>query len=540
MLFLVVALAAALVLLLLFVRERSKRLVAERGRRDPQELTRLRCAVEHMAEMLVVTDRDGLIRYVNPAFERVTGYSKDEVLGVHPRILGSGRPGDAARGAHKATIESGRVWSGRVTRRKKSGELYEEEATLSPVRDAEGNIVDFVAVGRDITDELVLEEQLLQSQKMEAVGRLAGGVAHDFNNLLTTISGYVSVLSQSLPGDDDRQDDLNEVERAVGRGADLTRRLLAFSRRDVVRPRLVDVGRVVTSTMALLRRAVGDNIELTIDLDPQPVMVVADPGQLEQMLTNLVVNAREAMPAGGTMRVAVRACELGDDEARRLGVAAPGLYAKIVVSDTGIGIPSDVLGHVFEPFFTTKTKSEGNGLGLATVYAIVERAGGVVRVHTTPGRGSEFGVYLPLSTSGGVPAQAAAEDPTSPPPRGSEGVLVVEDEPAVLRLTTRMLSSLGYQVFGADNGEAALRVMEIEGPRIQCVVTDVLMPKMTGPRMVSLLRETHPELPVVFMSGYVLEADGDLMGAVEDAPWFIPKPFTADQLARTVRSALDA
>jgi len=506
-------------------------------RHKDEEIRRLLSALEQMAEVVVVTDVAGDIVYVNPAFERVTGYVRDEALGRNPRFLKSGRQGEGFYRELWDTILSGSVWSGRFTNLKKSGDTYEEEVTISPVRDAEGSIVSFVAVKRDITRELVLEEQLVQSQKLEAVGRLAGGIAHDFNNLLTTIGGYADILAGTLADGDPRSEDLAEIKQAADRAGDLTRRLLAFSRREVVRPEPVDVGRTVAGMASMLRRMIGGSIELVTELAPGPLVVIADPGQVEQVVMNLVLNAADAMPEGGMAYVGVEAVELDSTAAAVHGVEASGAYARLTVRDTGSGMDEEVRLHLFEPFFTTKAPDRGSGLGLATVYGIVEATGGSVGVVSAPGEGSEFEVLLPLRdivpVSQRQPLRAAVARPA-----GIETILVVEDEPGVRRLTVRTLRGLGYEVLEAEGSGAALDILASDGERIRLVVTDVVMPHMSGVQLAQRIGRDRPDLNVVLVSGYANGAIGD--GESGEWRYFLPKPFTADELSRMVREALDA
>ncbi|MBU2602011.1 MAG: MtnX-like HAD-IB family phosphatase [Actinobacteria bacterium] len=506
-------------------------------KRQEEERAFLLSAVEQMDEVVVITDTDATIVYVNPAFERVTGYSQKEAMGRNPRFLSSGREEIEFYQELWATILAGRVWTGRFTNRRADGRTYEEEASISPVRDAEGHIVNYVAVKRDITRELALEGQLMQSQKMEAVGRLAGGVAHDFNNLLTSISGYADLLAAEISPDDPIHLDVVEIQNAADRAADLTRRLLAFSRKEVVRPRPVDMVVAVSGMSTLLRRMVGPRVELVTELVPAPLVVLADPSQVEQVLMNLAVNASDAMPDGGVLYIGVSKVT-SSERCPADGVSAPAGCVRLSVRDTGVGMEEEVAGRVFEPFFTTKDSGRGTGLGLATVYGIVEAAGGSVSARSVPGEGSEFEVFLPLYE--GLPSDGVRSGVRERRiPRGRETVLVVDDELPVLRLAARTLTGVGYTVIEATDAETALAIVDREGDRIDLVVTDVAMPRMTGTRLAELLSLRRPGLKVVFVSGYagVGDESPDYVGRVA---WFLQKPFGADDLAQIVREALDS
>ncbi|NQU43279.1 PAS domain S-box protein, partial [bacterium] len=360
-------------------------------------LARLATAVEQAAEAIVITDAGGKILYANPAFSRITGYDPQEALGQTPRILRSGRQTPGFYENLWQTIKSGQVWTGNFTNKRKDGTLYSEEATISPVRDGRGNIVNFVAVKRDITEEMRLEEQLRQAQKMEAVGQLAGGIAHDFNNLLQVIRGFSEMACGSLPEDHRGKKDLEQVMHAADRASDLVRQLLTFSRRDVSRPRPLDLNQITQDLSKMLLRLVGAHVELELRPEEELQAVLADPGQIEQILVNLALNARDAMPEGG--RIVIETANITLDQAACEGHpwAKPGAFVTLVVADTGVGIPPDVQRRVFDPFFTTKEVGEGTGLGLSTVYGIVKQHQGLITFQSRPGQGSRFQICLPAA-----------------------------------------------------------------------------------------------------------------------------------------------
>ncbi|HEX2709883.1 MAG TPA: PAS domain S-box protein, partial [Candidatus Deferrimicrobium sp.] len=467
---------------------------------------RLTMAVEQAGESIVVTDTRGVIQYVNPAFERITGYDRMEVIGQNPRILKSGRHDAAFYKNLWEALRRGEVWRGTFLDKRKDGTLYEEDAVISPVRDPSGRVVNYVAVKRDVTDVRRMEEQLRQSQKMEAVGRLAGGVAHDFNNLLTAISGYSDLLLHRLPDYSTLRRDVEEIRRAGDRAAVLTRQLLAFSRRQVLQPKVLDLNTVVTTMGQMLRRLIGEDIELSTDLSPSLSRVKADPGQIEQVIVNLAVNARDAMPDGGRITVATADAELSPAYAVAHPEVRPGAHVLLSVADTGHGMSDEIQAHLFEPFFTTKERGKGTGLGLATVYGIVQQSGGHIRVNSAADRGTTFLIYLPRveAPQDGV---EGADRPLLPHPSpGTETVLLAEDEDVVRRLAREILSGNGYKVLEAGNGREALLLSEAHRGEIHLLLTDVEMPTLSGRELGEQIRLQRPDLRILYMSGYTDDA----------------------------------
>jgi len=391
---------------------------------------------------------------------------------------------------------------------------------------------------RDITERKSLEDQLRLAQKMEAVGQLAGGIAHDFNNLLTAILGSTELLLADTDADDPRRDDVQEIGRAAHRASALVRQLLAFSRKQVMQPRLVNLNAIVREMGGMLRRLVGERITLRLDLDPALGDVTADPGQLEQVIANLGVNARDAMPHGGTLTIATaNVNRVGLRAASDEGIPG-GPLVVLIVKDTGIGMDEHVLAHLFEPFFTTKELGRGTGLGLATVYGIVRQSGGQIQVTSRPGEGSTFTVYFPRIEERVSTGQAAPRLP-EPAPGGSETVLVVEDEEAVRHLVCRVLRGKGYRVLGAPNAESALLLAGSTPAPIDLLVTDMVMPGMGGTTLAAELTAVRPAMRVLFITGYAPEAV-ERRDQLPDASGLLEKPFSADQLARRVRQILAA
>ena len=388
----------------------------------------------------------------------------------------------------------------------------------------------------NVAEREQLEEQLRQAQKMEAVGRLAGGIAHDFNNLLTVINGYSDLLLRQLSPEDPTRLKIEEIKRAGERAAALTHQLLAFSRKQVLQPKVLDLNAVVADVAKMLQRLIGEDIELVLSLNAALGQVEADPGQIEQVLMNLVVNARDAMPNGGRVVVETVNVEMREEYAAKHSVIRPGHFVMLAVSDTGTGIDAETQAHIFEPFFTTKGPGKGTGLGLSTVYGIVKQSGGSVWVYSEVGVGTTFKVYLPQVQKGAEMQERSA--PLAEPPGGNETVLLAEDEEAVRILTRDILLDSGYQVLEAPNGAAALEVAGRHEGTIHLLLTDMVMPEMSGRELADTLMRLRPDMKVLYMSGYTNEAmihHGFLIaGGV-----FLQKPFTSGVLARKVREALE-
>ncbi|MGQ9699417.1 MAG: PAS domain S-box protein, partial [Armatimonadota bacterium] len=508
--------------------------VTERKRMEA-ERARLALAVESAADAIVITDADANIQYVNPAFERMTGYSLEEVRGKTPRILKSGKHGPEFYKDMWDTIIRGEVWTGRITNRRKDGSLYLERCTISSVRDQSGNVLNYVAVKRDITERVALEEKLRQSQKMEAVGRLAGGVAHDFNNLLTAISGYSDLLARKMDPDDPLCGYVREIRKAADRASSLTNQLLAFSRRQVMQPKIINLNTTVADMAQMLRRLIGEHIELKTVFGENLWCVKADPSHMEQVVMNLVVNARDAMPDGGRLIIETANVYLDKEYAQHHQPVQPGRYVMLAISDTGCGMDAETLAHAFEPFYTTKEKGKGTGLGLATVYGIVKQSGGYIWVYSEPGKGTTFRVYLPaVDGEPNVPEEVSYR---SPDLAGDETVLLVEDEDAVRSLLKGVLASYGYTVLDASNGSEALDVAaKYQGP-IHVVVTDVVMPEMGGRALTEKLVQQRPDVKVVFMSGYTGDAIAH-HGVLDEGVEFLQKPFPLEAVAAKIRSVM--
>jgi PAS domain S-box-containing protein len=525
------------------VRDAEQRVVCLAGlalditdrKRAEEAQARLGRAVEHAGESIVVTDPAGTIVDVNPAFETASGYSAAEAIGQNSRILKSGHQDAAFYRRMWETLRRGDVWKGRIVNRRKDGALYQEDATISPVRDSAGRLCHYVAVKRDVTHEMQLERQLAQAQKMEAIGRLAGGVAHDFNNLLGVISGYSELARRKLGDDHPLSAKLDEILKAADRAAGLTRQLLAFSRRQVLQPTVLDLNALVTDVQKMLGRLIGEDVRLATSLDPALDRVRADAGQLEQVLMNLAVNARDAMPDGGRLGIETRNAELDEAYAAGHVPIPPGSYVMLAVSDTGTGMDAETQARAFEPFFTTKGVGQGTGLGLSMVYGIVKQSGGYIWCYSEPGVGTTFKIYLPRVEDALSPTrrvQAALPRP------GTETLLLIEDDAALRELLCETLGEGGYTVLVADGGTKALTIASEYSGTIHMIVTDVVMPGLNGREAVAQVKAVRPEAAVLFISGYTDDAIAR-HGVLDPGVHFLSKPFGTNELLGKVRGILD-
>jgi two-component system, cell cycle sensor histidine kinase and response regulator CckA len=508
------------------------------GRKRAEESqARLATAVEQAAETIVITDTRGTILYANPAFERTTGYTLAEALGQNPRLLKSGKHGPEFYRRMWEVLDRGETWSGHFINQRKDGVFYEEDATISPVRDVTGTVVNYVAVKRDVTREKQLEAQMHQAQKMEAIGQLAGGVAHDFNNILSVIIGYCEMITADLKPDNPLHTYAGEIRHAADHATGLTRQLLVFSRKQKVQPVVLNLDDTVRDLNKILRRLIGEDIEMSVVPGKQVGHIMADPGHVGQVLMNLAVNARDAMPNGGKLTIATSNVTLDEPYTRTHAGVNPGDYVMLSVSDTGAGMTPEVKARLFEALFTTKPAGKGTGLGLATCQTIVQQSGGHIDVESQIGEGATFRIYFPRANE---PVESTGGPIRSGPlPRGTETVLLVEDEQSVRNLAANVLEALGYRVLRANNGQEALRLVhDHKGPPIRLVVTDVIMPQMGGKVMADWLKTTDPDLKILFTSGYTDDAIAQ-QGVLEPGVAFLAKPYTPEALARKVRDVLD-
>ena len=499
--------------------------------------TRLAMAVEQAAETIVITDTQGSIVYVNPAFERTSGYTSAEALGQNARIVKSGKQDEAFYRNLWGTLERGERWEGHFINRKKDASLYEEDATITPVRDAAGTIVNYVAIKRDVTREMQLEAQFRQSQKMEAIGLLAGGVAHDFNNLLAVIQMQTDLLNFGGGLSQAQTQSIKEITTCVERATDLTRQLLLFSRKEVFQPGPLDLNEAIQSTIKMLKRIIREDIEMQFKFAAGPLPLLANRGMLNQVLLNLAVNARDAMPNGGRLLIETSTADFDELATAQSTNARLGAYVCLSVSDSGCGISPDILPHIFEPFFTTKAIGKGTGLGLASVFGIVQQHHGWVNVYTEAGRGTMFRIYLPRMV--GEAIDEMAPNPSPPLRGGTETILLVEDEPALRLAVHQALSQLGYVVFEAASGVKARVVWRAHQHDIDLLLTDLMMPDgLSGKDLADGLMKEKPSLKVTYMSGYSAEVVGKDF-PLQEGIHFLNKPFSIQQLARTLRTCLE-
>lgn len=510
-------------------RDITKRKISE------EHLKRLATAVESAGETIVVTDAKGTIIYVNPTFEDTSGYSQQEALGRNPQILKSGKQGKAFYQEMWNTLLAGRVWRGRFTNRRKDGSLYEETATISPITDETGRIVSYVAVKRDITTELIMQRQLMQAQKMEAIGTLAGGIAHDFNNLLQAILGYTDLLLMHKYHGDPERHKLEIIRHAACDGADLVSRILTFSKKAESKTRPIDLNEEIRRVEKLLRRTVPKMIEIDLILADDLRIIDADSAQMEQLLLNLAVNAQHAMPNGGRFLIETSNVSLTDEYLKTHLGARSGKYVLLSVSDNGVGMEPSVADRIFEPFFTTKTNGEGTGLGLAIVHGIVAQHGGYINCYSEPGMGTSFKIYFPVSTTEQLWQLTETREM---PAFGTETILLVDDDDRIRVLAQQMIEVGGYTVLAASSGEQALETYSARTGEISLVILDLIMPGMGGKRCLQEILRLDPNARVLFASGY--SSNGI---AVDEkgtgAKGFVRKPYDAKDILAAIRKVID-
>ena len=510
---------------------------------DISERSRSEAAIRFQAQLLnavqqavVATDPEGIVIFWNKFAELLYGWTAEEAVGQTIQDL---TPSPFLREHGPEIMERGAAggsWTGEFLVQGKSGKAFPALLTTSPVLDELGRVLGFVTVSIDLTERRNLEEQFRQSQKMDAVGRLAGGIAHDFNNLLTVIRLNTEIIMEGFDPTDPRSEDVKQIRSAAERASGLTRQLLAFSRKQILQPRVLDMNSVVGNVEPMLRRLIGEDISIASTCSARGY-VVADPGQLDQILVNLVVNARDAMPQGGRITIETRNVELDETYTSEHAPVVAGRYVMLAVGDNGVGMNRDTREHAFDPFFTTKEAGKGTGLGLATVYGIVKQSGGYVWIYSEPALGTTLKLYFP-EVSASAAFSTSEPRVASTETSGSETILLVEDEEAVRGLTSRILQKQGYRVIAAQHGREAMEIASKEEGRIDLVLTDVVMPGMNGRGLVERLTGIRPRIKSLYMSGYT---DDDIIrrGFIEPSRSFLQKPFTSDNLLRTVRKVLD-
>jgi len=502
------------------------------------QLRQLSRAVEQSPASILITDPAGNITYVNPKFTAITGYAFEEALGKNPRILKSGETPPEAYVELWRTITAGKEWNGQFHNKKKNGELYWEWASISPIFNAGGQITHFLAVKEDITERKRMEDLLFKSQKMETVGKLAGGVAHEFNSILTAIIIQSELLVEDLPPGGPLAQNAVEIRKAAERAATLTRQLLAYGRKQFLRPEILDLNLVIAGMNGMLRHLMGaETVAVKIIPAAGLHLVKADAGQMEQVIVNLALNARAAMPNGGQLTLETTNVTLEQESIGRYPELKPGSYVMLAVTDTGTGMSEEVKAHVFEPFFTTKDVGLGPGLGLSTCYGIIKQSGGHISVYSEPGRGTTFKIYLPQAPTD--PASRPPSSPSSALPGGTETILLAEDDPALNDMAAALLRRLGYTVLTAANGVEALNVKQQPATgHIDLLLTDVVMPHMSGKELADRMRALYPHTRILFISAYTENASIQ-QGVLAAGVAFLQKPFTPSALAHKVWEVLN-
>ena len=508
-------------------------------RKLAEEQLRLQSAMlQAAANSIFIADRAGQLLWVNTAFTRLTGYSAEEAVGQNARLLKSGKHDALFYSRLWTTILAGEVWHGELINKRKDGTLYTEEMTVTPVRNAEGKVHRFIAIKQDVTLRRELEESLRQAQKMESIGRLAGGIAHDFNNSLQTILGFNELLMAITPPMDPRSGDLEEIKKAAAHAANLTQQLLAFSRRQTLTMRVLDLNNALQDSEKMLRRLLGEDVQLDLRLAADLARTKADQSQLVQIVLNLAVNARDAMPKGGRLTLSTYNITFDEQAVAALPGARPGSYVCLAVSDTGCGMTADVQQHIFEPFYTTKDPGQGTGLGLAVIYGIVKQSDGWIHVYSELGQGSTFKIYFPAFT--GDASQVAVDQETSYTAEvlgHGERILLVEDEPAVRQLAHRVCVKAGYEVVTCATMQEAEQIWAREKGRFDLLFSDVVLADRNGIELAAHLLAQRPTLPVLLCSGYSDERSrwNDI---AERNYHYLQKPYPVAALLQAIRQTL--
>jgi len=495
-------------------------------------------AIEAVSLGIVIADAsqaDQPIVYASPGFTQLTGYDRHEILGHNCRFLQGVGTQAGSVAMLRSAIRQGESCTTELLNFRKNGAAFWNNLSLSPVKDADGRVTHWVGVQTDVTERRQLEAQLLQSQKMEAVGRLAGGVAHDFNNVLSVILSYAEIVSGELNPDEPLRADIEEIRKAAMRAADLTKQLLTFSRQQVLDIKVINLNQSIAEMEKLLQRLLGADVELTTLPAIALGNVKTDPSQVGQIIMNLAVNARDAMPQGGKLTIETENVELDEEYGRIHLDVKPGAYVMLAVTDSGVGMDAETLRRIFEPFFTTKEKGKGTGLGLATVFGIVKQSGGHIFVYSEPGTGTTFKIYFPRV--GGVIEDRPSTLPDLEPEHQTGTVLLVEDEDQVRILARTILRRQGYVVLDAPNGGEALLICEQHPGNIDLLLTDVVLPRMSGRQLAERLAPARPTMKVLYMSGYT---DDAILhhGIIDSGVAFLQKPFTPSSMTKKVREVL--
>lgn len=498
------------------------------------ELARLSKGLEHVVESVMITDPGGAIQYVNPAFEQASGFSRQEVLGQNPNRLKSGVQNDSFYSELWATIKQGKIWKGTFINTKKDGSHYEEEATIAPVFDQKGEIINFIAIKRDVTEDRKAELRLRQLQKMEAIGVLSGGIAHDFNNILTPILGFCEILKKRLSQDDKAQTYLDAIDRAAKRARDLVSRILTFSRQTKGTQAPVHLDSLLKEVSKLLRSALPITIDIQTEISAGLPLVSADLTQLHSVMMNLCTNAGHAMPKGGTLTAGLDSCVLKDHELSS-GQKISGNYVRLLVSDTGTGMNDETKARVFEPFFTTKPVDKGTGLGLSMVFGIVQQHKGHISVTTEPGRGTTFEIFLPAVQQVSLDSEV---DAISVSNGGKESLLIVDDEMEIIVMVQEGLEPLGYQVTTHSDPKCALKFFRAHSENLDLLITDRTMPGMTGEQLIKKVRHIRPGFRSILCTGNADKLNKKRIAQL-GIQAVLSKPYSPAQLNEVIRQVLN-
>ena len=505
-------------------------------RQTEVQLLRFKTAIENTAEAIILTDPQGAIEYVNPAFEATTGYKKEDVWGQNPNILKSGLHGREFYQQLWETILAGKNWQGHLTNKTKTGKVIEFEATVSPIPDEIGKLSGFVSVMRDVTRQMAMEKQLVQSQKMEAIGTLAGGIAHDFNNILSAIIGYTQIAMFDCEAEGKVGQNLNSVLAACERAKHLVQQILTFSRKTERTRVMMDLVPVIKESQKFLRASIPATIEIRLDLDPSPCFVQADSIQIQQIILNLCTNAVYAMrDEGGVLAIRLRKIELDEISIKKFGNLKPGRYLLLSISDSGCGMDKETISRIFEPFYTTKERGEGTGLGLSVAHGIVQSHEGFIDVYSERGKGTTFKVYLPEAFGEVETIETTVHNSL---PGGSEHILFVDDEKALVEIGRELLETLGYRVTTALSGKEALDLFTSAPNSFDLIITDQTMPRMTGTELAREVLKIRPKIPVLVCTGFSA-FDAEDKARAAGITRLMTKPLEFKELAQTTRTLLD-
>jgi len=508
--------------------------VTERKQTDI-ELSLLATAIKQATESILITDSEGTIEYANPAFERVSGIQIENAIDQKLNSVQGHLQDEEFHQAMWETLKQGRIWKGQIISKRPDGRQYIEEASISPVRDANGNIIHYVVVKCDATNERQLEARFRHAQKMEAVGQLAGGIAHDFNNIIGVVLGYSDLILRKLSETDPLRTKVEMIRNVAQKAAQITRQLLAFSRRQLLQPRVLDLNARLREILEMVQQIIGENIQPSLQLAEEEMSIKVDPNYLDQVIMNMVVNARDAMPQGGKLVFETSRVDIDAMFAANHADATPGKYVLLKITDTGIGMSPEIRSRVFEPFFTTKGTGKGTGLGLSTAYGIVKQSGGFIDLESEVNKGTTFKIYFPAVFESSPKKTVPKE--LKDLPRGTETILLVEDEEPVRKMVHEILMEQGYTILCANNGEEALHVFDNYQKKIDLLFTDVVMPKMGGVELSERLRQRAPNIKVLFTSGYAQGAFFQTPKSSRSVS-FLPKPFEPSSLLKRVHDVL--